>query len=253
MGRACDTCARNLVDMPSLLWPACRNVRDLAGLPTTSGGSIRANALIRADSLDRLTEEGIAAFRALGVSRVVDLRSAAEAELVRHPFAADAAYRLVPMIDPRRERSRDRAAERTLAMVYSNSLERNARSIVEGLAAVADAPPGAVVVHCAVGKDRTGMLVALALSLAGVPDEVIAEDYALSAECLRDDFDRLLETIEDEARRAHVAERMTSHPDTIVAMLEHGRDRFGGVEGYLLAHGFGADRVKRLRARLLAD
>lgn len=236
--------------MPTpLSWPDCRNVRDLGGLPTTDGFRVRSNALIRADSLERLTPEGVTIVKAAGMRRIVDLRNVAEAGA--HPFSADASlYRLIPLIDPAREPSRNRSAEQTLADIYRSSLVRNARSIVEGVAAIADAPDGPVVVHCAVGKDRTGMTVALALSVAGVSDEDIAADYAESERCLQADFATWLAEVTDEAHRRRVTERMSCRPETILAFLEHARKRFGSVAGYLTEHYMEADLLERLRLRL---
>lgn len=237
--------------MPTALsWPDCRNVRDVGGLPTADGGRIRDGALIRADSLDRLTAEGVALFKAAGVRRIVDLRNVEEA--AGHPFAAELdLYRLVPLIDPARERDQNKSAERTLADIYRSSLTRNAKSIVEGVAAVADAPDGPVLVHCAVGKDRTGMIVALVLSVAGVPDEVIAADYEQSGECLREEFEAWLTGVTDETELRRVTERMSCRPETMLTMLEHTRAGFGGAEGYLLAHGLTSGQLDRLRERLI--
>jgi protein tyrosine/serine phosphatase len=234
------------------MWPDCRNVRDLGGLPTADGTVIRGAALIRADSLDRLNPDGMVAFDGHRVALILDLRSTDEAELRQHPYAGDPRYRLVPLIDPRRERTRDRKRERTLGMIYSNSLDRNAQSIVDGVAAIADAPEGAVVVHCAVGKDRTGMIIALVLNSAGVPDEIIAADYAYSAECLREEFDEIAKDLTD-AERPRALERMSARPETILEMLAHAREHYGGVDKYLLAHGLGSDRLERLRDRLRAQ
>lgn len=225
-------------------------MRDLGGLPVAGGGSIRPGALIRSDSLDRLDPDGLLAFAEQEVSLILDLRGPGEADQRPHPFADDPRYRLVPMIDPRRERTRDRSVERTLGMIYRSSLDRNARCIVDGVAAIADAPPGGVVVHCAVGKDRTGMIVALVLSALGVPDEEIANDYQLSADCLRDEFDEVIASLDGE-ERARIAERMSSRRETILQMLEHAREHYGGAEGYLLAQGLGSDRLQRLRNRLV--
>lgn len=225
-------------------------MRDLGGLPVAGGGRVRPGALIRSDSLDRLDPDGLLAFASHEVSLILDLRGTAEAEAVPHPFGEDPRYRLVPLIDPRRERSRDRSADRSLGAIYSGSLDRNARCIVDGVAAIADAPPGGVVVHCAVGKDRTGMIVALVLSALGVPDDEIADDYALSAECLRVEFDEIIASLEGE-ERVRIAERMSSRHETILQMLAHAREHYGGVEAYLLAHGLGSDRLERLRKRLV--
>ena len=82
-----------------LHWPDCQNVRDLGGLPTGDGGRIRAGALIRADSLALLSDTGLAALRASGVRRVLDVRGVAEAAAEPSRLAGDPMYRLMPMID----------------------------------------------------------------------------------------------------------------------------------------------------------
>src|SRR5262249_60275632 len=63
---------------------------------------------------------------------------------------------------------------------YRMSLDGNHRRITRIASGVARAPSGGIVVHCHAGKDRTGVVVALLLALAGVSDETIAQDYALS-------------------------------------------------------------------------
>src|SRR4051794_31242768 len=112
--------------MPTpLSWPDCRNVRDLGGLPVQGGRRIRPGALVRADSLTRLTREGVALVKAAGVARIVDLRNAEEAT-EDHPFAAELdLYRLAPLLDPAREPDPNKSAERSLGDIYCSSLERN--------------------------------------------------------------------------------------------------------------------------------
>ena len=106
------------------------------------------------------------------------------------------------MIDPHQEVRRDAEAESTLELTYRASLTRNASHIVAGLAAIADAPDGGVFVHCASGKDRTGMIVALALRVAGVVDAAIAADYAYTSVCLGDLVERTLAAAPSAAERA---------------------------------------------------
>lgn len=231
-------------------WPDCRNTRDLGGLPTTDGGRIRSNALIRSDNLDRLTPAGVKALRDVGVRRILDLRCAHEAAARPTPFAGDPMCRLVPLIDPEREPERDLEAERTLSATYRGSVVRNARQIVAGIATIADAPVGAVVVHCAAGKDRTGMIAALVLSVAGVPAEVIAEDYAYTDECLREQYEVELAEITDRSARLALRDRQSCRPQTILAMLEHVEDRYSKVATYLLTHGLTPPQLTRLRDRL---
>jgi protein-tyrosine phosphatase len=238
--------------MPTpLSWPDCRNVRDLGGLPVAGGGRIRENALIRADSLERLTDEGAELLRKAGVVRIVDLRNVDEAAAATHAFVTDAElYRLIPMIDPAREPERDKRAERTLADIYRSSLARNVKSIVDGVGAIADAPDGPVLVHCFAGKDRTGMVVALVLSVAGVADELIAQDYAYTEECLSEWRDSTLAGIADEQTRRTVLDRMSARPETMLSMLEFARTKYGGVPQYLAAHGMSPGSIQRLRDRL---
>lgn len=233
-----------------LHWPDCENVRDLGGLPTVDGGYIRHRALVRADSLHRLTPAGLAALRGYGISRIIDLRSEREAGDLPGPLASDPRYRLLPLVDPRADEQRDPAAETTIEAVYRGSALRNVRNIVAGIAAIADAPAGPVLVHCVAGKDRTGMMVALALRVAGARDGAIAADYAYTAVCLRDRFAAELAGAGDEAARQRLREGQSSHAATILGMLAHLDERYGDVPRYLLAHGVSADQLSRLRQRL---
>ena len=232
-------------------WPDLHNARHLDGLPTVDGGRIRSGALVRSDSAQRLTPEGMAAARAFGIRRVIDLRSQREARQWPSPFAGDPDYRLRPLIDPRREVASPENPAHSLAEIYSTSITRNGPFIVAGLAAIADAPPGGVLVHCFVGKDRTGMTVALALRLAGVPDEVIAEDYALSAVCLREEFDTALARARDATHRRFLVEELSSRPESILAMLDQLDSEYGGIEPYLRAFDMPPEEIDALRDRLV--
>jgi protein tyrosine/serine phosphatase len=236
-----------------LAWPDCHNVRDVGGRSTTNRGTVRVGALVRGDSPHRLTADGVAALHAYGIRRVIDLRSAEEAEAAPGPFADDPIYELRPMIDPRAEVRRNAAAESTLELTYRASLVRNASHITAGIAAIADAPAGGVFVHCASGKDRTGMVVALALRVAGVDDDAIAADYAYTSVCLGARIERALAAAPSGAERARLAEVWGSRPDTILAMLDRVDVEFGAVEQYLTRYGVSDEQLDRLRRRLTQD
>jgi len=232
-------------------WPDCRNARDLGGLRTTDGGRIRHGALIRADDLAHLTAEGVAAVRAAGVVRVVDLRGTAEVATLPGPFAGDTRYRWLPYIDEEADQRRDPVAEATVLATYRGGLGRHGRNIVAALRAVLDAPPGAVVVHCAAGKDRTGIVVALALTVAGVGPGEVATDYTLSARNLRARFaERLAALPAGAEREALLREQQSCRPETILGALGHLTDRYGGVPAYFARHGMTADELAALRRRL---
>ena len=162
----------------SIVWDGCVNVRDLGGLPTEAGGETRTGQVIRADNVGALTDAGWQAVARHGISRIVDLRWPEEA--AEDP-PRDVAIEVVQVsvlggtlaeeIDYMRELDADLDAVVDVAdhyvLSYVESLERNRDRFGRALAAIADAD-GPVVIHCMGGKDRTGLVAALVLRLAGV-------------------------------------------------------------------------------------
>ena len=109
---------------------------------------------------------------------------------------------------------------------------------------------GAFVVHCHAGKDRTGIVAALLLGLAGVPPAAIGEDYALSGERLRPRHEEWFASAQDDAERARI-ERIAATPaQAMQAVVEQIRERSGGVEAYLRDAGLDAGVIAAARARL---
>ncbi len=228
-------------------WPDCRNVRDLGGMPTRDGSTIRYGALIRSDSLDNLFDDAVADVRAAGVSRIVDLRRAGESPRT-HPFADDPIYVSVPVQNPA-----DPDHEwLTLAEIYLAILDLRPQLFTEAVAAVADAPEGAVVVHCAGGKDRTGIVVAMALTVAGVDPAFIAADYALTEGRLEEASKAFLETVTDDRTREILRRLQATPGSNMLRVLEHLDEKYDGVEGYLRAGGMSAEQLAALRDRLVA-
>jgi protein-tyrosine phosphatase len=158
------------------------NSADLGGLLLPGGGTVPAGRIVRANTPDRLTDDDLAAARAVGFGTVLDLRSREELQDCPHPLAQLPGYRWVPLIDPAAEARVDISRYRTLGEIYSSSLRRNATYIAAIVTALTTAPPGPVLVCCRAGRDRTGMVIALLLDLAGVDRAVIAADYALVPE-----------------------------------------------------------------------
>src|SRR6186997_596712 len=134
-------------------WPGLANARDLGGLPV-EGGAIREGALIRTESLTRLTEPD--------------------------RFADDEIYVNLPVEDPADQKNIDS----TMGALYLEMLDARPDLFALALGSMAEAEPGAVLVHCAAGKDRTGLVIALALSVAGADREVVAADYATTGDRL---------------------------------------------------------------------
>jgi protein-tyrosine phosphatase len=237
-----------------LAWEGVLNARDLGGYRTSDGRETRWGAVVRSDSLAALTPAGRDALVDYGVRAMVDLRLPDEVAERPNPFAEPdthgIGYTNVSFIDPAATPPEDVT---TLADDYKAMLDRFQPAVAAVMAAIADAPEGGVLVHCAAGKDRTGLVSALLLGLVGVAPETIAADYALTAECLRPRDEEWLENGPgDRAEREELLMRFAPTAGVLLEVLDHLNDRYGGVEPYLRQAGVAADDLARLRARLLA-
>lgn len=230
------------------------NFRDLGGYRTHDGRSIRWRSLFRADDLSQLTRTDRALVRTLGVATVIDLRSRAEVDRDRFPVdEIPVGFHHLPLVGSLPAFDEFRQGPQFFAGHYQEMARDSADHIAAALSIVAQRRHHPVVVHCAAGKDRTGVVVAILLALLGVPDETIAEDYALSSQAMDDLLHRVLERVPDQREVIlQVAPAMLSAtPANITAMLDSLRAEHGSIEGYAAAHGAGPDVVSSLRESLL--
>ncbi|TCO16912.1 protein tyrosine/serine phosphatase [Kribbella steppae] len=229
-----------------LEWPGCRNVRDVGGLPTADGGRVREGVLIRSESLHFLTPEGVEAVRRAGVGRILDLRGDGEVAKAPTPFTDDPLGVRQALQDP----ADPEHGQATIVAACTWMLDRRPELFAAALKAIADAPDGAVVVHCHGGKDRTGMIVALALSIAGVPEEEIVADYFLTQERLAPWLEEQLADEPDTSLHPEMIEFRDTRAESMIAILRHLDDTYGGPEAYLRHGGLTTDDLDRLRKRL---
>ena len=238
-----------------LTWHACHNVRDLGGLPLPSGGSTRWRALVRADDLCRLTAEGQAALVSYGIRTIVDLRAHFELPEAVHPyrppFSGNPIYLHLPPAGDEIAPSRRIVSAPSRKASYRRALELRRPRYAAILSAIARAPEGGVLVHCISGKDRTGLVVALLLALLGVPDTLIAEDYALSGLYLQDTHPEMRDAVSlDPSIRGRMAVERLSHPDTMLDALAFIRQQYGSVEEYLAGADVTEEDMQLLQARM---
>ena len=241
----------------NLAWDGLLNARDLGGHPTEDGDATRWGSIVRADSVRQLTEEGWRAVVDYGVRTVVDLRSDEElatdppAELpvdaIHVSFFADR-----PDVFEEVEAASERATSHAEATreVYLIFLEHFRANVAAAIRAVGNAPEGGVVVHCHGGKDRTGLVTAFLLRIAGVPIAEIAADYALSEERLRTRHEQWFARAADEAELARLHRIAATPESSMVEVLEELERRYGSIEGYLRAGGATEEDLDRARARL---
>jgi protein-tyrosine phosphatase len=240
-----------------LAWDGLLNARDLGGHATEDGDETRWDSIVRTDSVRQLSEEGWRAVVDYGVRTVVDLRS--EEELAADPPAelpVDAVH--VSFFDDRPdvfEQVEEASAGATTHAeatrdVYLIFLEHFRANVAAAIRAVAQAPDGGVVVHCHGGKDRTGLVSAFLLRLAGVSIEDIATDYSLSEERLRTRHEEWFAQAADEAELERLHRISKTPASSMVDVLEELERRYGSIAGYLRAGGATDEELERARARL---
>jgi protein-tyrosine phosphatase len=241
-----------------------RNVRDLGGLPTVDGRTTRNGVVIRSDNLQDLSHADVETLLGAGVRTVLDLRTSAEVELtgpgpLRGTDVTHLHLDLIPHgLDGRELVDRtipdETAGEHAMDHVYIDYVKDSPDKVALALRALADPGNGAVVVHCAAGKDRTGVIVAIALSLVGVERDAVVADYALTDERIAAIRDRLLATplYADDMRR-RTLESMRPHAGNMARFLDRVDREYGGVHGLAMTVGVDEETLTGLSRRLLGD
>jgi protein-tyrosine phosphatase len=258
--------SERLIDVPGL-----RNLRDVGGFGTADGGRVREGLLFRAAGLGDLEAEGARRLAPLGLNTVIDLRSEPEQRHwpdQRHDLPCRTVS--LPTLPPFEDTSGNPTsgnpdaaadqADRTLGPAEPGGADPGLREMYVFMAEVAGPPiaacvrqllePGALpaLLHCAVGKDRTGVTVAVLLSALGVSEADVTADYLLSNTGL----DLLGEPLHylDEYGVDRVSHPV--HPDLIALFLERTVDRHGGAAAFLREHGLTEAELRRLRELFIA-
>ncbi|MGA9874032.1 MAG: tyrosine-protein phosphatase [Rhodococcus sp. (in: high G+C Gram-positive bacteria)] len=242
------------------------NFRDVGGARTVDGRTVRSGVLFRSSELSRLDDDGRRGLSSLGVSDVFDLRG--DAEMRRS--GADAVppgvrVHTTPFENHKGERAPheagavvDAEAQKAYMMrAYTSfpSLE-GARSAISNVVDALTRGDGAVLVHCAAGKDRAGWTIATVLRAAGVTDEDILADYLLSNDAI-------------EPLRTHVLDVWSSDSDEAPPKLSDAllgvtenyyrrglnvvTDTYGSFDAYLDALGIDGKARADLQAALLGS
>jgi protein-tyrosine phosphatase len=245
----------NTSNIHHLDWEGGYNIRDIGGY-LVNGQPIGIGKLVRSDDLVHLTAAGRAALAEYGIRTVIDTRSAEE-RIEFPPAMQD--YPAVTTVHAPLARVSDPAA---LAEFYAVpdilhwnylTLRYCGGQLAEVLRQLAYAPAGGIVIHCRVGKDRTGLSIAFVLALLGVSREEIIADYTVSATGLAPLFEQWRNNNADQPERyQHLARLLTAHAETMATVLDHIEQRYGGVAAYLQEYGFGPQDIQALRERLLS-
>lgn len=237
-----------------LTFEGLANARDVGGLPLSGGGRVRPGVLLRTESLEGLSEADVARLTGeLGVVQVLDLRKDEEL-IVSGTGALAAAGVTVHRLSfiPESGRGLPELDDDTDPMVghYLAYLGDRAANVVDGVRRVAERDTGATVVHCAAGKDRTGVLVALIMSAVGVEREQVVADYVLSATRIDALFERWTSGSGQPMPTAEELDRHRPRAAVMETFLRLLDERHGGPVAWLAEHGLTEDELARLRSRL---
>ncbi|KAL8407475.1 hypothetical protein RB594_006339 [Gaeumannomyces avenae] len=267
---------------PFIEVPGVPNFRDLGGYAAAAhpGKLFRRNLIFRSSEPSKLTDEGVRKLQELGVVKVYDLRSAAEIEShrVKHGHKVvewDGAERMLLSTFVNEDYSPEALALRFsrfsgegtkgFVLAYERILEvaaqashpyRPFRTILEQLST--EEPPAPMLLHCSAGKDRTGVICAILLSLCGVEDEVVAHEYSLTEAGLGHRNQEFVSALSAsgplEGNVAGAARMVSARKQTMLDTLAMLRGKYGSVERYATEHcGLGAEALGRLRRNLLVD
>jgi protein-tyrosine phosphatase len=241
------------------------NVRDLGGLPANDGVT-RSGVLLRADALDALTEADVARLvEELGLAHVFDLRSQAERDQrgrgrLGTTGVVYSELEVVAQADLERRRDERSAAfvsggepEEILALGYAELLDLGRVAFATALTRIVASGGTPALVHCAAGKDRTGVLVALLLDAAGVEREAIVADYAATQERMARIIERLASATAYQTMAEQVPgfvfEARAGTMQQFLALLD---ERWGGAVEFFVANGADPAAVDEWRAMFVA-
>jgi protein-tyrosine phosphatase len=245
-----------------------QNLRDLGGYTTTDGRTTRWRRFVRCAGMAALSEADRQKMLDYGIKAVVDLRSKRDIENSPNPFAnlSDVAYHHHDLWGDRvsdfKSSKSSLTQEEKMADLYRLGFVRCEGIIGEIMGTLADEGDHASVFHCGAGKDRTGMIAALLLGIAGVPHDTIAEDYGLTDLYLQDPkrdhqntdpmFIPEQEAALQDSDRAPLPVYMFSClPRTMLLALAFLDEKYGGVEAYVRRIGLTDGQIERLRSKFL--
>lgn len=230
------------------------NLRDLGGYPTARGGTTAWRRLLRSDGLHALTEPDVERLREIGLRTVIDLRSDQEAAYQPSALADEPGFTClrIPLFSALAPINMAMAAQNfDLGQRYLDAITQCSAAIAGVLTAIAEADEGPLLFHCTAGKDRTGLIAAVLLGMAGVEDDAIVADYVLTSTLAEPLLRQLRETAAARGRPPeHVAALLSTPPDAMQRVLNRIRDAHGGIDGYVTRIGIDAALRERLCRRL---
>ena len=230
---------------------SAQNVRDLGGYTTASGRETQWGRFVRAGDMDQLNESDQQKLLDYGITTVIDLRMQREVRQMPNVFSVSRRVNFHnhdfwgDRFDDYRSTRRGAPPEVKLADLYCAGLVESGFVMADIMTTIADAEEHGFAYHCRSGKDRTGLVSALLLAVAGVPEETICADYALTGEYLKSSGDKRVKPGEPGYYLHGCA------PETMALTLDFLRTEYSSAVGYLGHVGVGDSQIDRIRSKLL--
>jgi len=232
------------------------NIRDLGGYTTAAGSPIPWRRFLRADSLHRIPAHEVQHLHDEGLRLVIDLRTNKEVEGDPSPFAtfSDVRFLNIPLFDdlsPQALSQTPAEGDHPLLAFYMSAILSRGQTISTILTEIAQNEKGAVLFNCTAGKDRTGIIAALLLAIAGVPNDQIILDYTLTADYIPDLVAEFLAlSAERGGDTVRYARLLESPAPTITATLSYIEQTYGTADQYALNSGLSPETLTLLKTRL---
>ena len=231
------------------------NVRDLGGVHTSEGRTLKSGKLFRSDALHKLTDNDLNTLNEYEIATIVDLRSSGEVSKTGPARLAERGSRHLHMQvmtgDPQVQNP-DQMMRDAQAM-YIHMVSESADRYTAVIAALCDPENQPALFHCAAGKDRTGITAALIYSILGVDREMIMADYALTEPNVEKIMANVIEAMPELKAmiESRPAGQKRADENTIKALLEHLDHEFGGPVDWLRHNGLSDTAMETLREAML--
>ena len=229
-----------------------QNLRDLGGYSSKDGRKTKWGNFLRSGDMSAMTEDDQEALLRQGIRSVIDLRMVKEIAIAPNVFSDSKQAAFFnhdfwgTRFDDYRSVRKNATPNEKLADLYCSGLEVNGFVMAEIMKTFA-CEKGGFIFHCRSGKDRTGLVAAILLSIAGVPEDIICADFGLSSEYLNEP------ALMQEEQKKPGAYQKGSAPETMKLTLAFLNQRYGGVIKYLEQQGVTSEEIELIRRKIIDD
>lgn len=237
------------------------NIRDIGGYTGIDGRKIKWRKVIRSEELAHLSDKDVAYFAALRLKHVFDFRNKSKSERQADRLPKTAEYHLLPIFSSadmeldHKDFTKPGAVDEFMRHIYKIQTEDRAQRFAEVLKYLTEPSEFPILYHCTNGKDRTGFMTYLILSLLGVKEDVILSDYTLTNLTFDESFNLLGNIMSEELgiENYHLWEFYGVKPAWLKISMDYVNSNFGNVESYLMEKTDLREKdFKKIRDNLLA-